>query len=528
MFAERRLGHLLVVLSLVLSALAAVAITPDPGHAAGPCRTYTLDKNDRLQFTDLDNASGMVASRVMDGVFWAHNDQAGAAPNTIFAIDDQGRRLATINFQLSGSDPTVPGDFVDFEDIAIGPGPVLNGDYLYIADIGDNNVDRSEVALYRFREPSFTPDNNNPITINVAESGIEDQRFTYQQFQDPAKTHSRNAEAIFVDPEDGDLYIFEKGTHSLLELGQGTGTNSVYSNVYRIPRPQLFFGDSLRTATIVNYIQHRYDGQAVEGAKITGADISHDGSVIVVRNDEKSFYWYRDRGQAIPNVFGANHAAPCFGPEESKGEAVAILPDGSAFYGLREGSTQPLSPVFKSEIVGFAGIECNGVTATIVGTNASETIHGTGARDVIVALGGNDTIFAKQGNDLICAGTGNDIVNGGGGNDVMFGRAGIDRLNGGYGNDIMYGGLNADRLNGGWGDDLLLGGEAADTLDGNRGDDSVRGGRGNDSVTGGQDDDDLDGNGGNDSLFGGFGLDNCDGGAGTDTAGGCQSTSNIP
>ena len=253
----------MLAIALLSSAFAAVAIESTPTHAAAPCRPATLDTTDRLQFNDLDNASGMVASKVNQGVFWTHNDKdaTGAAPNTLFAIDASGNLLATVNFVLDAGDDTVPGDFVDLEDIAMGPGPVLNEDYLHLADIGDNSVLRSEVAVYRFLEPQFDPDPQEPKVLDVAEAEMEAQRFTYQQWKDPAKTEPRNAEAIFVDPEGGDLYIFEKGTHTLNQLtGQGDDTEFIYSNVYRIPRPKLFFGDVLRTATIVGHVQHLYDG----------------------------------------------------------------------------------------------------------------------------------------------------------------------------------------------------------------------------------------------------------------------------
>lgn len=535
MFAVRRYGQSLVALALLCGALAAIALSPAPSDAASECRTFTLDKTERLQFTELDNASGLVASRAMPGVFWAHNDQAGVAPNSVFAIDDQGRHLATIDFQLSGSNQTVPGDFVDIEDIAIGPGPDLGADYLYLGDIGNNTTtSREEVAVYRFREPLFVPDPGSaPQTLVVSESGIDAQRFTYQWFKDLSKTHQRNAEGIFVDPEGGDLYIFEKGTHSLAEMFPGNpDTTPMYSHVYKIDRPKLFYGNKVRTANIVGYIQHIYDGQpSGDGSKVTGADISHDGRLIVVRNGEKAFYWYRAQGQTIKNVFELDHAAPCLGPDGTKGEAVAILADGSAFYGLREGSTQPLSPVFKAEISGYGLPECNGLEATSpdhVGTPGDDLITGTDGPDVIVAFGGNDTINAGKGNDVICAGSGNDVVNGGGGNDVIFGRAGRDRLNGGFGDDKIYGGIHGDTIKAGWGNDLAVGGEHPDSVYGNKGVDEVRGDKGDDVVRGGQSNDIVKGNVGDDSLFGGYGTDSCDGGGGFDSASGCENEWNVP
>lgn len=534
MFAVRRYGQLLLVLTLVFGALAIVATHPAPSHAAGGCTdTYTLDKTERLKFTDLDGASGMVASRSMEGVFWVNNDRAGAEPNTVFAIDADGYELARITFVLSGGNPTVPGDFVDLEDIAIGPGPDTTADYLYIADTGDNDRNRSEVAVYRFEEPQFDPGGATD-EIFISESELDGQRFTYQQFADPNKTQARDAEGIFVDPEGGDLYIFEKGTHSLTQLGEGLGTEPLYSLVYMIPRPKLFYGGSLRTANIVTYIQHRYGNQSSgEGAKITAADISHDGRLIVVRNGESSFYWERARGQTIGNVFEMDHSAPCMGPDDTRGESVAILADGSGYYGLRESADPNLmSPIFKAEIVGYGLPRCNGVEATHpdhVGTPGNDVITGTDGNDVIVAFGGNDVIDAGKGADLICAGSGNDVVTGGGGNDIIFGRAGRDQLDGGFGQDAIYGGIHADVIRAGWGNDLAAGGEHGDTVHGNKGTDTVRGDRGNDTVTGGGSNDLVKGNVGDDSLFGGPGFDTCDGGGGTDSASAtCEQDPNVP
>lgn len=525
---SRRPTRLVLVLTLVVGASVAASIGSPIGSAAGPCETYQLDKSDRLQFTELDNASGMVASRTMDGVFWAHNDRSGSSVNALYAIDGAGRRLATVVFNLSGSNPTVPGDFVDLEDIAIGPGGQANVDYLYLADTGDNDRNRSEVAIYRFVEPQFNPDPNNPKTLNVAESAMEATRFTYQQPADPSKTHSRDAEAIIVDPHEGDLYIFEKGTHSLPFFGlPDDGAGPVYSAVYRINRPKLFTKPTVLRAKFVAPIRHRFPGQSLE-AKITGADISLDGSTIVVRNTESAFMWFRGRNQTIASVF-EDYEPACFGPDGTRGESVAILPDGSAFYGLREGS-DPLSPVFKAEIVGYPspGYLCEGLHATIVGTNAGETLVGTSGDDVIVGLGGKDIIDGGLGDDVICAGSGNDIVDGGGGRDVIYGGWGKDKLLGGVGVDFIFGGLHGDTIKGQGGGDRVYGGDHQDVIWGNNGRDRIRGDRASDSLDGGGSADDLRGNVGDDTLDGGSGIDVCDGGSGVDITTSCETESNIP
>jgi Ca2+-binding RTX toxin-like protein len=187
---------------------------------------------------------------------------------------------------------------------------------------------------------------------------------------------------------------------------------------------------------------------------------------------------------------------------------------------------------------------CNGVAATIVGTDARDVLRGTDGDDVIVALGGNDIILAGGGDDLICAGDGNDRVIGGDGADTMFGEAGrdvlhgqkgpdimsggpgLDRLFGNSGRDELIGGDGGDRLFGGSGNDALDGGEGADRLYGGGGDDTSTGGDGDDIIVGGNGDDELSGDDGNDTLragaggdvlSGGGGTDRCNGGSGTDT-----------
>lgn len=158
--------------------------------------------------------------------------------------------------------------------------------------------------------------------------------------------------------------------------------------------------------------------------------------------------------------------------------------------------------------------KCDGVKATIVGTNKSETINGTTKRDVIVSLGGNDKVKAKAGNDLVCAGDGNDTVSAGDGNDRVLGQAGKDVLKGDGNKDKLNGGDGSDRLFGYGGKDVLKGADGGDRLDG--------GGGGKDSLKGGSGADRLKGAGG--------GKDRCDGGTGRDTkkSPGCEKRKRIP
>jgi Ca2+-binding RTX toxin-like protein len=104
---------------------------------------------------------------------------------------------------------------------------------------------------------------------------------------------------------------------------------------------------------------------------------------------------------------------------------------------------------------------CNGVEATIVGTDQADIINGTEGDDVIAALAGDDAVLGFGGNDLMCAGDGKDTVVGGVGDDTIFGEQRADYLYGNDGNDTIVSGRTRpvdypwDLIDGGAGDDTL-------------------------------------------------------------------------
>ncbi|MGZ5403099.1 MAG: ExeM/NucH family extracellular endonuclease [Nocardioides sp.] len=102
---------------------------------------------------------------------------------------------------------------------------------------------------------------------------------------------------------------------------------------------------------------------------------------------------------------------------------------------------------------------CDGLPATIVGSNGDDVIRGTNRDDVIVARGGNDRIDAGGGDDVICGGPGNDRIDGGSGDDRILGGNGNDRILGGRWDDRIFGGKGKDRIRGGGGDNQINGGK---------------------------------------------------------------------
>jgi hypothetical protein len=89
----------------------------------------------------LDELSGFVPSRKYPGVYWGHNDSDN--PAEIWALNREGHVIGKV--------PVVGAPNVDWEDIALDE----EGN-LYISDMGNNNCNRKEVHVYKFKgEPDL-------------------------------------------------------------------------------------------------------------------------------------------------------------------------------------------------------------------------------------------------------------------------------------------------------------------------------------------------------------------------------------
>lgn len=176
-------------------------------------------------------------------------------------------------------------------------------------------------------------------------------------------------------------------------------------------------------------------------------------------------------------------------------------------FGLALLSAAMLTTILAAPASAQGGATCDGIAATIVGTNGPDTLVGTDGVDVIAGLGGNDFIDGLDGNDVLCGDDGNDTVRGGRGEDFILG---------GEGNDNVRGQQNADTIDGGDGNDTVRGNNGADLIWGRSGEDTLLGGRGQDIIRGGADADEIGGGNHDDTIFGGAGDDSLRGGNGSD------------
>ena len=453
----------------LLFSLIVVIDAPD-SHAAGQsCPSFgSVRQVGQLSKSAINEASGLVASKTYTDRYWLHNDSGDSA--RIFAMTGTGGDRGTVN--LGGISAK------DFEDIAIGPGPRAGKDYLYIADFGDNGHSRATVVIHRIAEPA-PPGAGRSIT--VPKDQIESFVYQYANPNNAGKTWRRNAESLIVDPRTGDLAIVEK------QLSTIDGKSDM-GWVYRIGKGQLVEGSVIIAQPKVAIKQRR----DTKYGPMTGADISPDGSMILVKNAVETFAWKRGSGQSVFAAFGAYPVTSCIAPK-SVGEAIAFTANGSAFLSVTEkvnapvnkisisgGDTQPPPPPPPP-----SGPSCDGRAATIVGTSGDDVLIGTDGADVIVGFGGHDRIYGKKGNDILCGGPGRDRIYGGRGRDRIWGGISADVLLGGPGHDMIAGLKGNDKLYGQDGADYLAGADGSDKLMGGEGDDRLLAGPGIDSCTGG-------------------------------------------
>jgi hypothetical protein len=224
------------------------------------------------------------------GVIWAHND-SGDTPR-VFALDLTGKLLGICT--ISGAAAR------DWEDIAIGPGPDPNQQYLYIGDIGDNGARYPSVRLYRVAEPDVDP--THPFG-RMALGPAATLELTYPD-------GPRDAETLLVDPQTKDIYVIAK--------------RDLFCKVYRAVWP---------SSTTPPVALERV--AVLPWALATGGDVSPDGSAVIVRSLYNASLWTRPADEPLWHAF----AGPQIGlplASEPQGEAIAFDSKGQGYFTLSE------------------------------------------------------------------------------------------------------------------------------------------------------------------------------------------------
>jgi hypothetical protein len=251
---------------------------------------------------ELDETSGIAASVDHPGVLWAHDDSGGAAE--LHAIGPDGGDLGVVDLAPAGAEA------VDWEDVALAPGPLDGPDVLVVGDIGDNRAARDHVTLYRVPEP--TPPGPGG---RVAATAVEAVEVAYD-------SGPHDAEALLVDPRNGDITILDKDWNGVgtgaWPVPPGTGIGSTPSDPARVT------------------VERAGDVAVPQSQPATAADVSRLGLVVAVRTYTSVLLWDLDTGESVATALADE---PCTAPSmpENQGEALAFTADERGYVTVSEG-----------------------------------------------------------------------------------------------------------------------------------------------------------------------------------------------
>ena len=250
--------------------------------AEDPFETTPVKNN--LSGGVLDEISGLAPGIKVPGSMWAHEDSD--QPAELSLLSSSGEIIKKI---------AVPGvNNRDWEDIASGPGPDPAQSYIYIAETGDNNQVYDKYYIYRVEEPT---------AVQQTIANTDKIAFTY-----PDGKH--DAEAIFLDPSNKDIYIITK--------------RDAKSKIFKLPYPYSTTSDNI--ATEVATLPYN---------QVTGADLSSDRKMLLIRTYSNIYYYPVANGAGIDAAISATPRQLTF-EAEPQGEAIAFRSDLSGFYTISE------------------------------------------------------------------------------------------------------------------------------------------------------------------------------------------------
>ncbi|MFO7574435.1 MAG: hypothetical protein R6W67_04710 [Bacteroidales bacterium] len=178
----------------------------------------------------------------LPGRIWSHNDSGNE--NEIYCFDTAGTLLRTITISNTGN--------TDWEDLALD-----NQKRLYICDVGNNNNDRQDLAIYRIPDPESIA--GNSATAEVIRYSYDDQT----SFPPPASQRHYDMEAVIWHNDS--LFMFTKDRSSPL---------SGYTRMYKIPAQP--------GTHIAKYSGRFYIGTTTSAVRVTSADIHTESGKFVL------------------------------------------------------------------------------------------------------------------------------------------------------------------------------------------------------------------------------------------------------
>ncbi len=281
----------------------------DAGATAGPCLAFGSPAAvGDVADPDLNEISGIAASRAHPGALYVHNDSGdGPRVYVLDAADASVRGTIT----LDGASAR------DWEDVAVGPG-ADGAPWVFAGDVGDNaardgrGTPRASVFVHRFPEAAV----DGFGAFGAAMVTPETVELVY-----PDRPH--DCESIAMAPN-GDLYLLSK---------EDAGVSTLF--VARAPF------DGTVTLEVVTTID--VGGALVPGGRQTTAmDLSPGGGALLVRTYNRIHLFARETGEDWAAAL-ARASVTVRPAVEVQGEAIGWRADGRAFFTISEGASPTLS-----------------------------------------------------------------------------------------------------------------------------------------------------------------------------------------
>jgi len=237
----------------------------------------------------LKEVSGLASSVNNPGLLWAHND-SGNGPD-IFLIDtDLSIRQ---RYVLAGVENR------DWEDIVVGPGPDSSKNYLFVAEIGDNEAVFPVKYIYRFEEPVFNEQQQQPVAI---------EEFETITFRLPGG--QKDTEALLVDPRTKNLMVVSKREEPV--------------NVYLIEYPYST-NDTITAEQITT----------LPLTQIVAGSFSADGNEILMKNYNHIYHWKNSSNVSVVELLKQQPKEIPY-IIEPQGESITWAYDDSGFFTISE------------------------------------------------------------------------------------------------------------------------------------------------------------------------------------------------
>ncbi|WP_375748504.1 hypothetical protein [Vibrio sp. HN007] len=270
------------------------------------------DRYSKGYITDkrLRETSGIVVSKLNDGVMWVHNDSFSLPE--LYAINSEGAYLATL--RIEGVEN------FDWEDLAVFND---NGkEYIVIADVGDNYAERESYQLHIIEEPEL-PENGSILST----APVKTIDFRYE---DGAK----DCESVAFDPI----------SQNLLLLSKREDRPQLYGLSLHHKQADLVIAEKLGDISPFpdnnpNYFS--FLSLIGYGAMPTSMDISRDGGSLAVVTYTGA-YLFSKKGEESWIEAMSNDPQRLDIPKMKQAEAVGFSLDGESIYVTSERIPAPL------------------------------------------------------------------------------------------------------------------------------------------------------------------------------------------